>query len=97
MRNLITEVKFKTDLQRSDKRAQKRREIRNVFELLSTTVTDIVLRFYQSLVQEEPGQFDTSILEEVKPIVKYANECLADIARTYTSKAIRFNDNVGGI
>jgi len=97
MRNLITEVKFKTDLQRSDKRAQKRREIRNVFELLSTTVTDIVLRFYQSLVQEEPGQFDTSILEEVKPIVNYANESLADIARTYTSKAIRFNDNVGGI
>jgi len=92
MRNKITEVEFKRTLQRNEKKNLKSAEIRNVLTVLSTTVTDIVLRFLDHLKNAEPGNFNETILEELKPIVSYANECFEDISDTYSSKALRFNN-----
>jgi hypothetical protein len=88
------ENKFKIQLQRNDKKYQKRREIRNLFELLSTTTTDIIFRFMNYLRRCERGQFDLSILNEIEQIVTYVNNCLADVSNTYSSRAIQFTNEI---
>lgn len=94
MRNKITEDAFKITLQRDEKKYEKNREIHNVFELLETTITDIVLRFVEHLEQCEPGQWENTIIKEVEQIVNYANDCFFDISKTYNSKSIRFTNHL---
>jgi hypothetical protein len=55
---------------------------------LKTTVTDIIVRFVDHLEKCLPGKWEDKILNEVEPIVNYANECLSDISKTYKSKCI---------
>jgi hypothetical protein len=95
MRNQITEEKFKMFLQRDQKKLDKMREIHNVLDLLSTTITDIVYRFLDHLNSAHMGEFNQDILREINPIVDYANECLRDISETYSSRVLRF-DYEGG-
>jgi hypothetical protein len=92
MRNNITEDEFKITLQRDEKKYEKNRELRNVFELLETAVTDIILRFVEHLEQCEPGQWENKIIKEIEQIVSYANECFLDISKTYNSKCIIFTN-----
>jgi hypothetical protein len=99
LEGLITEQEFKIKLQRSDKRMQMAREILNVLEMYQTTVTDMVDRYRDAMDKEEPvGEIKTpedceslnkhfKILEEVYPLIEYANECLAKIAHVYSSKS----------
>ena len=94
MRNQITEDGFKTTLQRDQKRSDKMREIHNVLDVLLNTVTDIVLRFMSHLSTAPAGIFSMDILEEIDPIIEYANECLVDISRTYKSKMLRFSNEL---
>ena len=94
MRNQITEDAFKTTLQRDEKKYEKNRELRNVFELLETTITDIIVRFVEYLEQCEPGQWENTIIKEVEQIVNYANDCFLDISKTYNSKSIRFTNHL---
>ena len=94
MRNKITEDAFKITLQRDEKKYEKNREIRNVFELLETTITDIILRFIEHLEQSEPGKWEDKIIKEVEQIVDYANDCFLDISKTYNSKCIRFTNHL---
>ena len=94
MRNKITEDAFKITLQRDEKKYEKNREIRNVFELLETSITDIILRFIEHLEQCEPGKWENTIIKEVEQIVDYANECFIDISKTYNSKCIRFTNHL---
>jgi hypothetical protein len=94
MRNKITEDDFKITLQRDEKKYEKNREIRNVFELLETTITDIIVRFIEHLEQCEPGQWENTIIKEVEQIVNYANDCFLDISKTYNSKCIRFTNHL---
>ena len=91
MRNWITEDHFKTILQREDKKEEKKREVRNVLDILYTTCTDIVLRFIAHLREAPAGQWTQVILDEVVPIVDYANECFRDIGRIYKCKVLTFN------
>lgn len=94
MRNLIDADKFKTTLQRNDKKYEKNREIRNILDVLKTTVTDIILRFDAHLEAQPQGHFTIDILEEIDPIVDYANNCLADISKVYSSKRLEFSNEL---
>ena len=95
MRNQITEDHFKTVLQRDQKKSEKMREIHNILDLLLTTVTDIIFRFWEHLNVASNGGFNMTILDEVEPIVKYANECLLDVSITYKSKLVQFKSDLG--
>ena len=97
MRNIITEDTFKTTLQRNEKKVDKHREIHNVLTILLTTVTDIILRFRTYLSGTTNNEFSNDILKEVNPLVDYVNECLRDTAKTYKSKVIQFNYEIGEI
>jgi len=94
MRKRITEEQFKIMLQRDEKKAEKSREISNVLEILINTVTDIVFRFEDHLKAAPRNTWDLTILEEIDPIVDYANNCFADISKTYNSKLIKFSNEL---
>ena len=93
MRNMITEDQFKIQLQRMDKLIEKKREIRNIIELLVTTSTDVILRFYTKLMDQTNPELDGNILDELRPIIDYANGCLSEIGKVYTTtgRGIQFN------
>lgn len=104
MRNKITQADFKMMIQRNNKRFDKNTEIRNVYDLLLNTVTDIILRVYNNL-RTERLQFDTTVtitsfellfepFEEIHPIVEYVNECFKEIGHTYSSRAIQYDDEL---
>jgi hypothetical protein len=94
MRNQITEEQFKISLQRNEKKNEKSREVRNVLDILFTTVTDIIFRFRAHLNTAPANKWEGTILEELDVIVDYVNECLADISHTYTSKKIVFYNDI---
>jgi predicted glycosyltransferase len=92
----ITEQEFKTQLQRVDKRIQHAQETRNVLEMTSTTINDMVNRYHQTLMAcSHAFQADPlvvlaapyAILSEINPLLEYANGCLSKIARVYGSKS----------
>uniref|UniRef100_A0A6C0B7R9 RING-type domain-containing protein n=1 Tax=viral metagenome TaxID=1070528 RepID=A0A6C0B7R9_9ZZZZ len=97
MRNMIDANKFKITLQRNEKKYEKNREIRNILDILKSTVTDIVYRFIAYLENDIrclSGRFDVTILEEIDPIVDYANGCLNDISKVYSSKRLEFSNEL---
>jgi hypothetical protein len=86
MRQEIDEKQFKILLQRNEKKVQKRIETRNVLQVLSTTSTDILFRFKHHAETCAPNTIkDTTILNEIDEIVKYVNEQLEEIGKTYGS------------
>lgn len=93
MRNMITEEKFKLQLQQGDKKCQKMREISNILNMVVTTTTDILFRFYDEL-KLVSWKYNVDTLEEINRIVDYANECLLDISKTYDSKLLKFNEKI---
>lgn len=88
MMNKLSEEDFKLILQRNEKKHEKYREIHNIFDLLLTTVTDIIIRFIDHLEKSQAGKWEDKILNEIESIVNYANECFSDISKTYKSKRI---------
>jgi hypothetical protein len=92
----INEEEMKELLQRDDKKHHKNEELREVFTLLTNTVTDILYRFYDMLDRDKtsPPEFmDSTVLNEISTIIEYANECFNDISHTYScSRIIITND-----
>lgn len=84
MRNQITEEKFKTQLQRDNKKYRNKREIFDVIHMVNQMCTDILYRFLDD-VQRPEWNYDYGIVEEIQPLLVYANECLVEIGRTYHS------------
>jgi len=97
MMNEIDEPRFKILLQQNDKKTEKKRELYNVIEILLNTVTDIIFRFVVHLRASEPGKYETAFLDEIDAIVKYVNEHLADISKTYHSKLIKFTNRLANV
>ncbi len=97
MRNFITKEQFKVDLQRNEKRNRKTTEIRNILNILMTTVTEIIFRFWDHLNVAEHNMFVCDILEEIDVIVDYTNEVLLDISKTYGSKLIKYTNTIRGM
>jgi len=94
MRKLINEEYFKTTLQRNEKKHEKNREIHNILDVLKNTITDIVYRFIAHLEAADYNSWNIDILEEIDPIVDYANSCLFDISKTFHSKCIEFSNEL---
>ena len=94
MRNKIQENEFKIQIQKNDKKYAKSQEIYNVLQLLVNGTSDIILRFTESLRNSSREHFKEEtemILNEIEPIVNYANECFNEISLTYKSKKIVIN------
>jgi hypothetical protein len=96
MRNKISEKDFKTKIQKNDKKYVKSQEIYHVFQLLVNGISDIVLRYIESLRSSEMlfNEETKNILNEVEPMIIYANECFNEISLTYKSKLIRIDNNL---
>jgi hypothetical protein len=93
MRNMITEEKFKFQLQQCDKKCQKMLEIANILNMVIVTTTDILFRFYDEMSNTN-WTYNLETLGEIDRILDYTNECLADISKTYNSKLLKFNEKV---
>lgn len=85
MMNELSEDRFKTLIQRNDKRYQKNLELSQVFELVLRGITDILYRLREALSQREEIE---PFLTEVDSLVDYANEHLAEINMTYGSTVV---------
>lgn len=65
--------------------------------MVANTVQDIIIRIHNEFVNPN---METSFiskfkaLEEIPPIISYANECLKDISKTYSSKVIQFDEEL---
>lgn len=94
MMNQLDEDRFKTLLQQNEKRTEKKREMYNVLEVLLNTMTDILFRFLAHLRQCETGKYEMIILDEIPAIVKYVNEQLMDIGKTYKSRMRTFTNSI---
>jgi hypothetical protein len=89
----IEEPKFKIQLQQAEKKNNKLKEIQDVYIMVSTVAGDILVRFLRYLQSND--RYDTAIIDEIQPLVKYANECLMDIKHTYSSSGMRlFNHEI---
>jgi len=83
MKNNIDLGKFKTLIQRNEKREQKSSEILQVFELVQTAFKSICERVIISLKDSKKNEYDLSPIDELDGLITYANELLADISRCY--------------
>lgn len=92
MRGHISEEKFKVMLQRSEKNAAKCNEMRGILLLLVATVTDIVRRLENDLQYHTIDELFPTFAVEMKSIQEYTNEELQEVAKTYKSGALQFDD-----
>lgn len=92
MTNKITQEKFKTLIQRNDKRHQKYNEISDVLNLVVTGATDIINRFANNLNVSKSNEYDLNILNELNELIDYANTLLKDIAKVYKCVTYYFTD-----
>ena len=88
LRKFITEDQFKAEVEKIDRNWSKSTEIHQVFDLLHNTVKDILFRFKQNVESTKNDDLDLNILEEIREIVVYANKCLNDIGRVYSSATV---------
>lgn len=95
LRKVIDENVFKTKLQQCEKSNLKNTEMNNIYNLLINTVSDIILRFREKLHLEDI--LDVSVLYELDSIVEYANECFADISKTYSCRLIKYSNTLNRI
>jgi len=93
MRGVISEEKFKTVLQRTQKKHDKNREIGLILQMLFNSATDILLRLLDVIVK--PGwSNDYSVLYELRHIITYSNECFLDVASTFNCRHIHVTDEL---
>jgi hypothetical protein len=81
MTKKITEGQYKKRLQQKEKSFSKNTELRDVYQMVATTGEDVMIRFVDHV--RGIGPIRTNILDELNAMTVYANECLADISKTY--------------
>jgi len=82
----ISESDFKIRVQRANKKHEKKREMGEILDLFSRTVTEIVLRMVQESTPDSGFEQIQPFWKEIEGIQEYANEVLCDIATTYACK-----------
>lgn len=90
MRNRICEETFKLDLQRKDKKRQKKMELRDVYETFVMATPDIIYKFIDHLSVCERGEIQFEMLDEMSNLIVYVNQNIADICKNYQAKPILF-------
>lgn len=84
MSNEITEEKFKTLIQRNDKKSKKEAEIHDILQFAETTLSDIINRMIHDLNKSEPNKHNfQELFKEVVGLREYCNNIFADISETY--------------
>jgi hypothetical protein len=93
MRNKITTEEFQAKIQQANKKYEKNREIYDVLQMLVTTATDIIHRTTNEVRLYENKSLDKAIntFNELNNVQAYVNECLSDIANTYSSRPINLD------
>lgn len=89
----IDENQFKRSLQQAEKRSSKQRDIQTVYEMVVAASSDILRRFLRHLMNtrtSERGAIDTSILDEIRALSKYANDCLIETQYVYGGEVLQF-------
>jgi ribosomal protein S27AE len=96
MRNFISEDQFKILLQQQDKRNDKNREIHDILQMVVDTVTDIIFRFNDE-IKKRDWVYTPEInnyTKEIHQIVDYANECLMNVSKTYSSVTYKLDEKL---
>lgn len=94
MRNEINETKFKTLIQRNNKKHLKNNEINQVITLVITAVSDIINRVGNNLRTCAANKYDISPMSEIDGLISYANSLLEDIAIVYKCVTYYFDDKL---
>lgn len=93
LRKQINEEQFKVLLQRKDKKQQKNNEIYNILQMVYNVTVDIIYRINVPISRSTDWNetvFDP--LNEINELVKYANDCLADVAKSYSVRPLVFDN-----
>jgi len=94
--NKISETKMKNQLELNERNNNKKQEFYNIFLLIKTAITDIMLRISHNL-QEKTSNNTHEILSEIDPLLKYANECLDEVSYTYSCTKMKYVFSEEGI
>jgi hypothetical protein len=87
MRNNLEEDEFKIQLQRENKKYEKKREIFELLQMFINVSTELLLRYHTDLRERSTEELQQlPIMEEIHGIIRYVNECLEAISNTYGSK-----------
>jgi len=96
LRNRISEEEFKIKIQRANKQHQKKREIGEIIHLFVQSITDILYRVNDCVVDKPkcktPKEKDalhtqiTTTLKEIDALIEYTDECFVEISTTYGCK-----------
>jgi hypothetical protein len=93
LRKQRTPEEFKYLIEKFDTDISKYTDLRQVLDLLVTTVTEILYRFKTNLEATSDDNYDRTILQEINEIIDYTNSCCENIGVIYSlSSAYRFND-----
>lgn len=103
LRNQIDEAQFKVLLQRKEKKREKNHEIYNILQMVYDTTVDIIHKIYSPLIDvKSKGSFENTPsyeylfkpLKEIVELVKYANEFLLDVSKTYDTRPLSFDNSL---
>jgi len=92
----INEDKFKILLQQAEKKHSKHTEVQDVYRLVSTAATDIILR-YLHFLRNDPHSRDKTIIDEIDGLIEYANQCMYGIKYTYGCQIKVFTETLAPI
>lgn len=94
--NKISETKMKHQLELDERNNNKKQELCDIFLLIKTAITDIMLRISHDL-REKTSNNTQEILYEIEPLLEHANECLDEISHTYSCPKMKYVFSEGGI
>tara|TARA_B000000441_G_C21682500_1_gene314375 strand:+ start:96 stop:362 length:267 start_codon:yes stop_codon:yes gene_type:complete len=82
MLNSISECEFKKELQKRDKQKSKNTDVRNIYELFTNSVSDLLRQWILDK--------DIDVTQHVKELVVYSNGIIDTIRKRYNSKLPRY-------
>jgi hypothetical protein len=88
LRNQITKDEFKIQLQRDNKKHEKKREMYEILQLFVNTVIEIINRVKFYIEEYKDNCFKKALItiNEIDSIQEYVNDCFLEISKTYNSK-----------
>lgn len=95
LEGLMSEVSFKTEIQRRDKKNRKNIEINQIIQFIGTAVKDIIFRLIEHLNNSPENQYDLEpFVLEVEGLVLQANDLFTEVSHTYNSVRYRLDDDL---
>jgi hypothetical protein len=88
MRGNISEYQFKFRIQKNEKHREKKRDIRNVYDMCANVIKDLFIQFYEQAISFD--EFKTMM----DNLVVYTNESLRKVKVLYDNCVIEFIDPV---